>query len=188
MNPGYMAGSQGPWAIEISKTYLKFSAAHMTVYPDGTKEALHGHNYQVRVRAELVDASFSKMVDFSKFKVPLKIMCDEFDEKVLLQKLNPHAEIRMEEESCHFKLCGKNYLFPKDEVVVLDLDNISSEMLAWHLANKLVDALKEDGILNWGTGRSATDTVVGIEVGIFETAGQGASYYINKETYEEQAR
>ena len=44
--------AEAPWTIRIKKTYLKFSAAQMTVYPNGTKEPLHGHNYQVEVVVE----------------------------------------------------------------------------------------------------------------------------------------
>ena len=33
------------YEIRIRKEALKFAASHMTVFPDGTKEALHGHNY-----------------------------------------------------------------------------------------------------------------------------------------------
>jgi hypothetical protein len=37
------------YRIYIRKEALKFSAAHMTVFPDGTKERLHGHNYRTEV-------------------------------------------------------------------------------------------------------------------------------------------
>jgi 6-pyruvoyltetrahydropterin/6-carboxytetrahydropterin synthase len=46
--------------IHIRKENIKFSSAHMTVFPDGTKEALHGHNYQVELTLELKDSSFKK--------------------------------------------------------------------------------------------------------------------------------
>jgi hypothetical protein len=35
------------WSIQIDKDYLKFSAAHFLIFPDGTAERLHGHNYKV---------------------------------------------------------------------------------------------------------------------------------------------
>ena len=41
-----MTGQNGQqqWLIHIRKDHLKFAAAHMTVFPDGGKECLHGHN------------------------------------------------------------------------------------------------------------------------------------------------
>ena len=38
--------------LHIRKEALKFSAAHMTVFPDGTKESLHGHNYRTKALIE----------------------------------------------------------------------------------------------------------------------------------------
>ena len=37
------------WSIEVDKEYLKFSAAHFLIFPDGSAERLHGHNYRVEV-------------------------------------------------------------------------------------------------------------------------------------------
>ena len=33
--------------IFVGKDVHKFSSAHMTVFPDGSKERLHGHNFMV---------------------------------------------------------------------------------------------------------------------------------------------
>ena len=40
------------WSIEVDKEYLKFSAAHFLIFPDGSAERLHGHNYRVYVSVE----------------------------------------------------------------------------------------------------------------------------------------
>ena len=37
------------WAIHMHKEYFKFSCAHFLIFPDGSKERLHGHNYGVEV-------------------------------------------------------------------------------------------------------------------------------------------
>jgi len=37
------------WSIEVEKEYLKFSAAHFLIFPDGSAERLHGDNYRVFV-------------------------------------------------------------------------------------------------------------------------------------------
>ena len=39
--------------IVIAREQYKFSCAHMTVFPDGTKERLHGHNYTIAVALEV---------------------------------------------------------------------------------------------------------------------------------------
>ena len=44
-------GSVG-WAVRLYKQDFRFDAAHFLVFGDGTREPLHGHNYQVSVRLE----------------------------------------------------------------------------------------------------------------------------------------
>ena len=56
------------WSIDIQKEYFKFSAAHFLIFPDGTAERLHGHNYRVFVE---IDASLSRhglVIDFKRVK------------------------------------------------------------------------------------------------------------------------
>ena len=38
--------------ISIAREQYKFSCAHMTVFADGTKERLHGHNYTVAIEID----------------------------------------------------------------------------------------------------------------------------------------
>ena len=52
------------WKIHIRKDNLKFSAAHMTVFPDGSKEGLHGHNYEVELAVELVEPALARMLSY----------------------------------------------------------------------------------------------------------------------------
>ena len=40
------------WAIHLHKENFKFSAAHFLIFPDGSAERLHGHNYRVFVEIE----------------------------------------------------------------------------------------------------------------------------------------
>ena len=48
------------YEIRIRKDSLKFAASHMTVFPDGTKESLHGHNYVPSLTVRVRDASFEE--------------------------------------------------------------------------------------------------------------------------------
>lgn len=165
--------------LYISKEALKFSAAHMTVFPDGTKEGLHGHNFYVSVKVELKDDSFGSMIDFNLFKKALKPLCDAWDEKILLQGKNPFLQASIRGESLDFTLCGKHYIFPVEEVIVLDLDNISSESLAKELLTKLLISLKPMTVVhNTGVAdvnRPLLENIALIELQIDESNGQGAS-------------
>jgi hypothetical protein len=66
-----------------------------------------------------------------------------------------------------FSLCGKRYVFPADEVVLLPLSNIVVETLAAQFARELADSLGP--ALKRGV-------VAGMEVTVIESSGQGGSY------------
>lgn len=138
----------------------------MTVFPDGTKERLHGHNYTIAVALELSDISFESMVPFAKIKAAIADLCAEWKEHLFLPQHNPHLEmVTPGPPETEFKLCGQRYVLPTEDVIVLPIDNIAVEPLAAHTAALLLDRL-----------RSAFGTVVtAFEVTIDESPGQGAS-------------
>src|SRR5690606_22717633 len=112
-----MSNLKGFFKIQIRKEALKFSAAHMTVFADGTKENLHGHNYRTVVKLEFDRFSLEEMLPFSEIKAVMRTVCKEWDEKVLLAANCPFGKIlRQTEREIETQICGKRYVFPADEV------------------------------------------------------------------------
>jgi 6-pyruvoyltetrahydropterin/6-carboxytetrahydropterin synthase len=156
------------YEVRIRKEALKFAASHMTVFPDGTKESLHGHQYLPTLTILFRDASFEKMIPFSRFKEAMKKIANLWDEKVLIATENRFLEsLKSGREEVEFKLCGKRYVMPADEVVLLKVDNISCERLseAYYefIRSELEDVLKGSSIYS-------------LSVYIEESPGQGAAY------------
>lgn len=165
--------AQRSWMIHIRKDYLKFSAAHMTVFADGSKESLHGHNYQVELTVELTEPALAHMLNYDIFKQALKTVCNEWDEKVLIAGHNPYLEtLPADPDEYAFRLCGKRYILPADEVVVLAVDNITAENLAQALFERLWTELSRDGSIPW------RERTIAASLRIDESRGQGASYRV----------
>ena len=158
--------------VFVSKERFKFSSAHMTVFPDGTKEALHGHNFQVSLSTQVPDTAFSRMIDFSVFKKVLQRLCAQCDERVIIATQNPFFEGCEVEGQYEMTLCGKRYVFPRDEVALLDVDNITTEALSKLLLHQFLDALRVMGLL---------DRVDQVELRVDETRGQGAASTYRRE-------
>jgi 6-pyruvoyltetrahydropterin/6-carboxytetrahydropterin synthase len=155
--------------IYIRKEALKFSAAHMTVFPDGTKEALHGHNYRTELAIDLAEISLQSMISFSKFKDAVREISKSWDERVLVAEKCPFLKMGPARgQELEFTLCGKRYVLPADEVVLLPVDNITTETLSQEFCRQFVERLDRSVL-----GKA----VLGIEVRIDEIAGQGASYF-----------
>lgn len=154
--------------IRIRKEALKFAAAHMTVFPDGTKEALHGHQYQPTLTIQVKNASFKAMLPFSSLKDAMRKIAKLWDEKVLLATENPHYQkIRQTKDSLEFTLCKKRYVLPREEVVLLKIDNVTCEELARAYYEFLSSELEEV---------FETANVISVSVYIEESPGQGAAY------------
>lgn len=152
--------------IVIAREQYKFSCAHMTVFPDGTKERLHGHNYTVAVAIDVDSVALADMIPFTPIKQALGELCAAFKERVLLAQHNPHFEIvRDDGKEFELRLCGERYVLPRGDVLLVPVDNISVEQLAAHVASVLRAKL------------SVLDAphVQALEVTVEESPGQGAS-------------
>jgi 6-pyruvoyltetrahydropterin/6-carboxytetrahydropterin synthase len=166
-----VAPAQRRHRLVVAREQYKFSCAHMTVFPDGTKERLHGHNYQVGAVLELSDVSFAHMIPFAPIKEALAAICADFRERVLLAEKNPYFVIvRDNAVEIELTLCGKRYVFPREDALLLPLDNIAVEPLAAHIADLLLARL--DGIL-------PREIVMALEVSVHEGPGQGASCHVS---------
>ena len=155
--------------IYVGKDAHKFSAAHMTVFPDGTKERLHGHNFQVSVAIDLKDVSFKSFLDFSIIKEALNAQCKVWDDRLLLAEKCPYLKVvKSDKTEMEFTLCGKRYVVPADEVAMLPLENIATETLAMEFGKKFVERLDPSLVKR---------LVVGVEVNITESRGQGGMSY-----------
>ncbi len=154
--------------VKIRKEAYKFSVAHMTVFPNGEKESLHGHNYTTEVNIDLRQVPLTQMVSFADLKTEIREVCQVWDEKVLLPKSCPYLEIKFDSEvELEFLLCGKRYVLPRDEVVLLEIDNITVENLAEVFCAELVQRLMK---------RPFQNSIVAVQVLIEESPGQGASF------------
>ncbi|MFO1371396.1 MAG: 6-carboxytetrahydropterin synthase [Candidatus Competibacteraceae bacterium] len=161
------------WKIHIRKDNLKFSAAHMTVFPDGSKESLHGHNYQVELAVELAESALSPLLSYDVFKKALRVVCDEWDEKVLIAGQNPWMEqLAGDDGEYAFRLCGKRYVLPTNEVAVLTVDNITTENLTRVLFDRFWQELTHDLSIPW------RERIVAVSLHIDESRGQGATYTV----------
>lgn len=154
------------YRIRVARDRFKFSCAHMTVFPDGRKERMHGHNFTVALECELPSVDFESMLDFRAIKDALGELCAEYKEHLLLAENNPHLSItRRDAVELEFSLCGKRYVLPSEDVLLLPIDNVAVEPLARHVAHRLRERL---------AGALGAAKAISLEVRIEETPGQGA--------------
>lgn len=156
------------WSIEIQKEYFKFSAAHFLIFPDGSAERLHGHNYRVFVE---IDGSLSDcglVIDFKTIKPVVRELLDGLDEHFLIP--GEHSSLTWKEQAdgnVEVRYQDRRYSMPAGDVIVLPINNTSSENLATFVGRELRKRLEENFGDVW---------VRALRVSVEETAGQRGVY------------
>ena len=151
------------WSISIDKDYLKFSAAHFLIFPDGTAERLHGHNYKVFVELHTDLDEHGLVVNFKEIKPLVRAICDQLDEHLLIPGRHPVLTAERAGASMEIRYRERRYVVPADEVLVLPIGNTSAENLACWFGAALRERMREA----WPRLR-----VRAMSIGVEETPGQ----------------
>jgi len=156
------------WSIDLFKEYFQFSCAHFLIFPDGSKERLHGHNYRVSVEilGDLTDRGL--VIDFLEAKPVVRAICDELDEHWIVPALHPELSVE-EQRDGHTRVSYRDahYLAPTNELLVLPINNSSVENLASWFGRELRARLEK---------RFGHSQVRHLRVAISETPGQSGVY------------
>lgn len=156
------------WSILMHKEYFKFSCAHFLIFPDGSKERLHGHNYQVSVEVDGGLTDRGLVIDFKLAKPIIRELCDWLDEHVILPEHHPELVIMPVEDGhrpWRYRDC--RYLAPDEEVIVLPISNSSAENLATWMGRRLLEEMRD---------RFGVSQVQRLRVCVSETSGQHGVY------------
>lgn len=126
------------WGIEIAKEYLKFSAAHFLIFPDGSAERLHGHNYRVFVEVDADLSEHGLVIDFKMIKPVIAELVGRLDERWLVPGEHPVLRSnRRDDGVTEVRYRDRYYAAPSEDVLVLPVNNTSSENLATWLGREL---------------------------------------------------
>ena len=130
------------YCVQITKDYLVFSAAHFITFAGNHCERLHGHNY--RVAAE-IDGPLDEnhyLVDFVALTKMLKEILDGLDHRVLLPTNHPNIAVRHDHDQIEARFEGRRWVFPRSDCVIRPIPTPTSELLARHIAHRLLEELK----------------------------------------------
>ncbi|MFX0207833.1 MAG: 6-carboxytetrahydropterin synthase [Candidatus Hodarchaeota archaeon] len=119
------------YKIRIAHPSLKFSSAHFLI--DHEKcGSLHGHNYYVSILVAGQIRESAMLIDFIHLKKLVREECAILDHKILIPLRSPFFEFTKTEKSVKIKTKNKFYMFPLEDCVLLDLEAVTSELLAFY--------------------------------------------------------
>ena len=156
--------------LHIDKEAHKFSAAHFTIFSETERERLHGHNFSVsaRIVAPMGNNGFS--ADYNVYKRRLRNLCDGLDEYLLLAANSPWQRLSEKNGEVFMEFAGKTLRFPRDEVLILPIVNVTVEELAHYLLGLMLEASEGEPLVELELGVSSGPGQTG--TALWQAAGQ----------------
>lgn len=124
--------------IEVAKEYLKFSAAHFTVFSATDRERLHGHNYSVSAKVTAPVDDNGLCFSYGEMKSRMRALCDSLDEYTIIAAQSPHLSITEEGPYYRVEFNGEVMLLLQSDTLLLPIRNATVEEFSRYLLDKLL--------------------------------------------------
>ena len=120
---------------------LNFCAGHFTIFSATEREYIHGHRYHLEAEITAPLAEPGITFDYAIFRQKLAGLCRKIHSRLLLPRLSPYLKIA--DEAPHYRVTFNNQymLLLKEDVLILDLSNITIEELSqWFITQLSAEA------------------------------------------------
>jgi 6-pyruvoyltetrahydropterin/6-carboxytetrahydropterin synthase len=129
------------YKVRVTKDHLVFCSGHFISYEGDKCERLHGHNYRTAVEIE-GDLDENRYVfDFIALKHCTRAITDTLDHRMMLATRNPLIAVEEGPRSVRVRYREREWLFPRDDCVLLPIENTTAELLAHFIGTRLLDDL-----------------------------------------------
>lgn len=149
--------------LEIDGRYsnIKFSACHFIAGHTRCGK-LHGHVYVIQMILHGDKQENGMIMDFIDLKRELRRVTEEFDHRVLLPGKSTRVVLEERVDEVEARIEGKRYIFPKEDVLILNIAESSAEEIAGSLLDRILEEIR------------FPPNIRRIEVGVDEERGQSA--------------
>jgi 6-pyruvoyltetrahydropterin/6-carboxytetrahydropterin synthase len=129
--------------VRVTKDHLVFCSGHFISYEGDKCERLHGHNYRTAVEIEGGLDENHYVFDFIALKHRTKAITDELDHRMMLPTRNPLIAVEEGPRSVSVYYRDRHWLFPREDCVLLPVENTTAELLARYIAHRLLEELRK---------------------------------------------
>ena len=150
--------------IKLFKEYLKFSAAHFTIFSATDRERIHGHNFTVQIDLDLSVNEDGISTSYRSFKDSAKILCESLDEHILLPQYSQYLSFEMMNNQYLVKFNGEELFFPIADTKLLPVRNTTVEELSFYILNQITKEFEVE-----------KNNITFIEITVSSGAGQSGS-------------
>ena len=142
--------------VRVTKDHLVFSAAHFITFNGNVCERLHGHNWRTAVELSGPLDENRYVFDFIALRNALQQIVNELDHRVLLPTNHRCIRVQADEREVTATFENRRWLFPREDCVLLPVENTTAEEIAAWIGSRLRDVVKQQ--------RGATIETIQIEV------------------------
>ncbi len=150
-------------SIDGWRAGIRFSSCHLI--PHHRKcSRLHGHTYVLHLKIKGYTDESGFLMDFSEIKRCMEEIAESLDHRILLPGRNPHISVKEidNENAIKVNYQEKRYIFPKEDVLILDLVTLTAEVLSEYMVHEFVRIA------------NIPENIISIKAGVDEGPGQGA--------------
>lgn len=134
--------------IKLEKEYMKFSAAHFTLFSAHERERLHGHNFTVSAKIVALVGDDGLTFNYQILKYKLKACCQRLDEYVLIPQESPYLTIEEDGDQYSIHFNNEVLYFPTSDTLLLPIRNSTVEELSAYLLSCLLESSGDLTTLN----------------------------------------
>ena len=129
------------YRVRVTKDHLVFSAAHFITFNGNTCERLHGHNWRVAVEAAgALDENFY-VIDFIALRDAAQKIVGELDHRMLVPTEHGSINVWTSEREVEITINESRWVLPREDCVLLPIENTTAERLAWWIGGRLREEL-----------------------------------------------
>ena len=156
--------SDASFRVRVTKDHLVFSAAHFITFNGNICERLHGHNWRTAVELAGPLDENRYVFDFIALRDAMQKIVNELDHHVLLPTKHPQIRVQSDEREVTATFESRRWIFPREDCVLLPVENTTAEEIAAWIAARLRDVVKAQPNAN----------IESIQVEVEENFGQWA--------------
>lgn len=156
--------SDASFRVRVTKDHLVFSAAHFITFNGNICERLHGHNWRTAVELSGPLDENRYVFDFIALRDAMQKIVNELDHRVLLPTKHRQIRVQSDEREVSATFESRRWIFPREDCVLLPVENTTAEEIAAWIANRLRSVVAAQAGANINT----------IQVEVEENFGQWA--------------
>lgn len=130
------------FSVDVTKDHLVFSAAHFITIGENLCERLHGHNWRVAACVEGTLDENCYVFDFIALRDSLQSLVDLLDHRMLLPTRHPQIKVSAGEREVEVTYADRRWIFPREECILLPIQQTTAELLAQWLGQQLLKNLE----------------------------------------------